>query len=123
MSPDIWLTLGVLAACLSGLLLTRIAPDVILMSGLVFLLTTGVLAPVDALSGFANEGMLTVAVMYVLAAGLRETGAIELVVDRLFRDSGSLAMAQLRMMLPVTVVRPGRGLRQSFAGSRLQSPP
>jgi len=104
MSPDIWLTLGVLLSCLSGLLITRIAPDVILMAGLVVLLTTGVLAPADALSGFANEGMLTVAVMYVLAAGLRETGAIELIVDRLFRDSGSLAMAQLRMMLPVTAI-------------------
>lgn len=104
MSPDIWLTLGVLLACLSGLLFTRIAPDVILMAGLVVLLTAGVLPPADALSGFANEGMLTVAVMYVLAAGLRETGAIELLVDRLFRSSGSLALAQLRMMLPVTAI-------------------
>ncbi|MGB5165856.1 MAG: SLC13 family permease [Woeseiaceae bacterium] len=104
MSPEIWLTLGVLVGCLSGLLFTRIAPDIVLMAGLAVLLTTGVISPADAVSGFSNEGMLTVAVMYVLAAALRETGAIELVVDRLFRDSGSLAIAQLRMMLPVTVI-------------------
>jgi di/tricarboxylate transporter len=104
MSPDIWLTLGVLALCLGMLLFTRIAPDAVMLGGLLVLLTTGILAPAEALAGFANEGMLTVAVMYVLAAGLRETGAIEVIVDRLFRDSQSLPVVQLRMMLPVTAI-------------------
>ncbi len=104
MSLPILLTLAVLAACLFGLIFTRLAPDVVLAGGLVVLLTTGVLEPADALAGFSNEGMLTVAVMYVLAAGMRETGAIELIVNKLFSDSRSLPIAQLRMMLPVTAM-------------------
>jgi hypothetical protein len=33
------------------------------------LLTCGVIGPTDALAGFANEGMATVAVLFVVAAG------------------------------------------------------
>ncbi|MDA1076231.1 MAG: SLC13 family permease [Proteobacteria bacterium] len=104
MTVEILLTLGVLGSCLGTLLFTRIAPDAVLLAGLVVLMTTGVLGPADALVGFSNEGMLTVAVMYVLAAGLRETGAIEGVVGKLFKDTQSLPAVQLRMMLPVSAI-------------------
>jgi di/tricarboxylate transporter len=48
--------------------------------------------------------MLTVAVMYVIAAGLRESGALHLLVEHVFGHSKSLRTAQLRIMLPVTLM-------------------
>ncbi|CAN5251560.1 SLC13 family permease [soil metagenome] len=101
MSPDAWLTLSVLIGCIAGLLLTRVAPDMLLTAGLVFLLLAGVVTPSEAVSGFANEGMLTVAVMYVIAAGLRESGALHLLVEHVFGHSKRLSTALLRIMLPV----------------------
>ena len=41
-----------------------------------------VVTPQDALAGFANESLLSIGALYVVAAGLRETGALDLVVGR-----------------------------------------
>jgi hypothetical protein len=37
---------------------------------------TGVLKPEEAFAGFANTGLMTIAALSIVAAGLRETGAI-----------------------------------------------
>ncbi|MGH8497064.1 MAG: SLC13 family permease [Gammaproteobacteria bacterium] len=104
MSLDAWLTLGVLAGCIGGMLFTRVAPDMLLTAGLVLLLTTGVVTPGQAVAGFSNEGMLTVAVMYVIAAGLRESGALHLLVEHVFGRAQTLRGALSRMMLPVVTM-------------------
>lgn len=71
------------------------------MGGLTLLLLTGVLTPAQALAGFANEGMITVGVMYVVAAGLHRTGAVSWLVHSLLGRPQSLNSAQLRLMAPV----------------------
>lgn len=97
-----WLTLLVTLACLFILTLTRIGPDIVLMAGLTVLLLCRIITPAEAFSGFANESVLSIAVLYVIAAGLRETGAIHTLVRLLFGRPKSATDAQWRMMLPVT---------------------
>lgn len=104
MGPDAILTLTVMSLCAAGLLLTRVAPDAILMAGLAVLLITGAVSPAAGLGGFANPGTLTIAAFYVIAAGLRETGALDLMVGPLFRDTHSIRMALARMTGPVMVM-------------------
>ena len=53
---------------------TSFAPDIILMGGVTILLVLGVLNPQEALSGFSNQGMITVALLFVVAQGLSQTG-------------------------------------------------
>ena len=98
---DAWITLAVVAIVLNFLIFTRISPDAILLGGLVLLLTTGILTPVEAFSGFANPGMITVGVLFVVAAALRETGVINLIVRHLLGRPKSLSAALLRIVLPV----------------------
>lgn len=100
MSIDAWITLGVVAVTLAVLISERFSPELVMLASLVALMVSKVLTPVQALAGFANEGMITVAAMYVIAAGLRETGAIDLATHRLLGRPGSLASAQLRLMAP-----------------------
>jgi di/tricarboxylate transporter len=100
---ELWITVTVLFGCVLSLMLTRVGPDIVLMGGLSVLLVTGVVSPAAGLAGFANEGTITVAVLYVVAAGLRETGALELVTARLFQRARTVPTAQLLLMLPVTV--------------------
>lgn len=102
MGLEAWIALAVTAGCLVTLIWSRISPDMVFMGGLAVLLVTGVLSPEQALGGFSNTGMLTVAALFVVAAGLRETGALDLIVHRLFGQPRSIAAAQLRLMLPVT---------------------
>ena len=60
MGFDAYLTLAVVAAVVAMLAATRLAPDLVLGSGLMILLLSGVLGAEDALAGFANEGMITI---------------------------------------------------------------
>ncbi|HET7922569.1 MAG TPA: SLC13 family permease, partial [Gammaproteobacteria bacterium] len=99
---DAWLTLVVTLACLGALSFTRLGADVVLMAGLTVLLLCRIITPQAAFSGFANEGVLSIAVLYVVAAGLRDTGATSRLVSLLFGRPRTPANAQLRMMLPVT---------------------
>lgn len=104
MGVDAWLALATVASCFFLLMLTRLPPDLVLFGGVIALLTTGVLTPAQALTGFSNEGLITIAMMYVVAAGLRETGGVELLVHRLLRRPRGIWRAQLRLMLPVALM-------------------
>ncbi len=94
------LTLMTLAGVLGTLALTRIAADLVLMSALALLLFTGVLGPVQALAGFANPGVITIATLYVVAAGLKETGAVQWIARMLLGHPKSQRGAQVRMIAP-----------------------
>jgi di/tricarboxylate transporter len=98
------LAVAVALTSLALLIVTRIAPELVLFAGLIVLLVTGVLTPAQALSGFANEGLMTIVMMYVVAAGIRETGGIELLVRYLLGRPQGIVGAQARMMLPVTLI-------------------
>ncbi len=97
-----WITLGTILGVLGLLAFTRYNPDMILLAALTFLLLTGVMTPKEAFMGFSNEGVITVGVLYVIAAGLRETGAVGMLVQRLLGHPRSVIEAQARVMLPVT---------------------
>jgi len=71
---------------------------------LTLLIVLRIVSPENALVGFSNQGMLTVGALYVVAAGLKETGAIQLVVNRIIGRSRNIRRAQIRIMAPVMVV-------------------
>ncbi len=102
MGIDAWITLAVIAGTVGMLVGTRLAPDLILVAALTVLMLSGVLTPGEALLGLANPGLATVGVLYVVAAGLVDTGGIHLLGSRLLGHPKSLVSAQLRLMLPAT---------------------
>ncbi|MFN3593571.1 MAG: SLC13 family permease [Thiobacillaceae bacterium] len=104
MSWQAWLTLAVVALCVGLLARNRHPPDVVMLGGLTLLLLAGVIIPADALSGLSNEGMVTVAVLYVVVSGLQETGGTVRVSQALLGRPRSLAWAQLRLMTPVSAL-------------------
>ena len=109
MSWEAWVTLGVVVTVLYGLWRNVSAPDVVLTAGAVLLSSMSLFSPSFPSMGrlaanFGNEGMLTVAVLFVIAAALRETGGIGLITQRLIGLPRTTAAAQLRLMLPVTAV-------------------
>lgn len=54
----------------------------------------------EVAAGFGNEGLLTIAALFVLTAGLRETGALSLVAGGLLGRPRTVTGAQARLMLP-----------------------
>ena len=69
LSQDMVVTLAVLAGLLYGLVRDRPA-DLLFLGAVVLLAVAGVITPDEALSGFANSGVLIVAALFVVAAGL-----------------------------------------------------
>jgi len=77
MNPDAWFTLAVVFAIFVALARNWAPPDVLFISGVALLALKGVISPDQAFSGFSNAGMLTVAVLFVVAEGLKETGVLD----------------------------------------------
>lgn len=96
-----WLSLGLTLSVLGVLATTRLAPHVVLMAALTILSVTGVLTPAQALGGFSNAGVITVAAMFVVAAGLHASGGIDLLVNRLLGKPATASRAIGRLLLLV----------------------
>lgn len=102
MGIDGWISLGVVGLCLVLLIFTRIGTDLVMVGGLLLLMISGVLTTSEALAGLANEGMVTVGFLFVVVAGLRETGGIAWIARSILGRPRSMFEAQLRLLLPVT---------------------
>jgi di/tricarboxylate transporter len=104
MGFEAWLTLAVVVLCVGLLATNRFPSDAVMVGGLTLLLLAGVLSPGEALAGLANEGMVTVAVLYVVVSGLYETGGTAWVSQALLGRPSSVAHAQVRLMAPVAAL-------------------
>lgn len=111
------LTLGVILAAIVGIMYYRLPADTCLLAGLTILLVVGAFDPPTdendiqhgltvplGLSGFANPGVLTVAVLFVVADGLHRTGAFAWLGMRLLGTPGGTTSAQLRTMVPAALL-------------------
>jgi di/tricarboxylate transporter len=103
MTPDAWIAIAVVLVVFALLIVSREPAYRILSGGLAILIVTGVVEPVRALEGFGNTGLVTVAVLFVVAAGLRQTGALAYLVQRALGRPRSATKAQLRLVPPVVV--------------------
>lgn len=106
MSPSAWITCLTIVGAIFALVRNLLPPDFVLLGALTLLLALGVFGqdPTLALGGFANAGTITVAALFVVAAGLQETGALAFVGLRVFGRPRTVREALVRMMFPVTVV-------------------
>ncbi|MCA9050097.1 MAG: SLC13 family permease [Planctomycetaceae bacterium] len=100
------LTLSVILISIVGIMYFRLPVDITLLAGLTALLIHGAFDPDHGLSverglkGFSNPGVLTVAILFVVADGLQRTGAFAWLGMRLLGTPSGLQSAQLRTMIP-----------------------
>jgi di/tricarboxylate transporter len=100
-------TLAVVGLILVGLARHSGAADTLFGGGLTILMTLSVFSdrlpsPGDVVSAFGNEGLFTVGVLFVVAAGLRETGGLSLIADKVLGRPRNVGMAKVRLLPFVT---------------------
>ena len=101
MTLDACLTLVLLLALFVLLIKTKIPAPAIFVGTLTAAMTLK-LAPVpELLKGFSNPGMLTVAVLFMVAAGMYATGAITMIMDKLIGLPRSIVGAQIKILPPI----------------------
>ncbi len=103
MSWQAWFTAAVIAGLLAALASGRAAMDAAVLTAVLILALAGVLEPAEAVRGFANPGVLTVGFLYVLSAGLSQTGALTMLTSRLLGRPRGIVEAQSRLIFPVAV--------------------
>ncbi len=96
-----WFTLSLCIGVLTTLVFTRVGPHLVMVGALTILSVTGILSSTDALSGFSNSGLITVAGMFIVAAGMHASGAIDLLVNTLLGRPKTPRAALSRMFWPV----------------------
>lgn len=102
MTLDAWLAIGGVVAVLLALIFSSVPPYLVILGGVVAMLLAGVMPAGAAFSGFANEGMLTIAALFIVAAGINETGAVSATINSVLGHPKSTRGAQARVVAPVS---------------------
>ncbi|MCA9602869.1 MAG: SLC13 family permease, partial [Myxococcales bacterium] len=98
---DAWIAMGIAAAVLAGMAFNVAGADLLMGGALAALLATGLLTPKDAFAGFGSEAVVSVAALFIVAAGIRETGGLDFFVRSVLGRPKRLASAEARLVLPV----------------------
>lgn len=99
-----WFTIAVTLAVLITLTLTRVRPHIAMICALTILLFVGIIDGKQAFEGFSNSGLITVAAMFIVAAGLHASGGVDIFVKSLLGKPKSIRYAYLRIFAPVIVL-------------------
>ncbi|AVO49380.1 SLC13 family permease [Melaminivora suipulveris] len=105
MTLQIALVLGIAAVAMYLFISERLRMDVVALLVLLALALTGLVTPGEALSGFSNDATITVAAMFILAAGIENTGALS-AVGRLLAKSRSPTVFLLLLFGLLALVAP-----------------
>ena len=96
-----WLTIGITGMAFFLNAATSLPAEIVFLGGLAVLFISGVLPTPEALSGFNNAGMVTVGVLYVVVAGLKQTGALAWISQHVLGLPKTQSIALLRLTVPV----------------------
>lgn len=102
---DFWYT-AILMIAMTVLLVTeRIEVEITLFSTLALLIVGDVITLEQAFQGFSNVGMLTIAMLFVLAGALNNTGMLRQASQAVFgRERTSTSRKLLRILFPVSAM-------------------
>ena len=100
-----WYTLVLLVGMSVLLVRERIPAEIILFGTLLLLILGKVVTIKEAFSGFSNEGMLTIAMLFIVAGAMHTTGALGQINHLVFGKNRSSVPAKLiRILIPVSAV-------------------
>ncbi|WP_158591786.1 SLC13 family permease [Oceanobacillus halophilus] len=85
-----------------ALILEIARPAFIVFTTLMFLLLTGTITTSEALRGFSNEGMLTIALLFIIAGAIGKNPLLYSFIYRMIGNSSSYRKTLLRIMAPIS---------------------
>lgn len=96
-------TLGILIWIIVALYMEKIAAELIMLAALLILVCFQIIPLKEALSGFSNETIFTIAGLLVVGTGLQTTGAIEY-ISRAMLGQPKQGTPLLRLIAPVALL-------------------
>jgi di/tricarboxylate transporter len=99
MTPEIALVLTILAAAVVLLITEWIPMEVTALLALGAVALTGLVAPVEALSGFSNPAVVTVWAVFILSGGLTRTGVANVIGRFVLRLAGTREVTMIIVIM------------------------
>lgn len=104
MLMDIWLISAILFLTLYLLITEKISVDLTAIGIMVLLVVSRILTPKEAIGGFANPAVITVAAMFVVSKGMMRTGGVEFLGRKIIKMAhGNYKLALIIILLSVAV--------------------
>lgn len=105
MTFEIVFVLLSLLGMMAALIADKMRPGMVLFSVVVLFLCVGILTPKEMLEGFSNKGMITVALLFLVSEGIRQSGTLGQVIKKLLpQGKTTVFKAQLRILPSVAFI-------------------
>ncbi|SEG20788.1 SLC13 family permease [Parabacteroides chinchillae] len=105
MDFEIIFVLLALVGMIAALVWDCMRPGMVLLTVVVLFLCVGILTPKEMLEGFSNKGMITVAMLFLVSEGIRQSGALGQLIKKLLpQRKTTVFKAQLRMLPPIAFI-------------------
>jgi di/tricarboxylate transporter len=99
MTVEIALTLAIVAAAIALFVSDRLPVDVVALLLLVTLVSTGLLTPGEAFAGFASSAVISVGAIFVVSAGLFQSGLAGRMGDLMVRLGGQSETRMIALLM------------------------
>ena len=102
MTITAYIAIGVILLMIVALIREILRPGLILFAALVIFMVTDIISAEDALSGFSNKGMITVALLFLVSEGVKESGVLARVGRYILpKKRKPIPRLLLQIMIPV----------------------
>jgi di/tricarboxylate transporter len=102
MTLDMWLVLGILIIAIILFVTEWLRVDVVALGVVVALMVSGILTTSEALSGFSNSAVLTIASLFIVGGAVLQTGLAGMIGRRILAVAGTNEL-RLTVVLMVAV--------------------
>lgn len=99
-----WVAFAIVVITLSLLIANAVHPSVAMLFGVTIMLAFKIIEPKHALTGLSNDGVISVAILFIVAEGIQRTSVLVPVFRFLLGKPKFLWEAQLRIMIPVGLI-------------------
>jgi di/tricarboxylate transporter len=89
MTLEMWITLGILIAAIFLFVTEWLRVDVVAIAVMVALMLTGLLTAQEAIAGFSNPAVLTIAALFIVGGGVMQTGLAASIGERILKVAGT----------------------------------
>jgi di/tricarboxylate transporter len=102
MTFEAWIVIAVLVFLMVAFFLEAMRPGLILLSAAVIFMATGIITDKELIAGFSNDGLITIAVLFLVNEGIKQSGLMaRLAKAYLPRRQSRMTFMIPRVMVPV----------------------
>ena len=88
MTLEMWVALGILVAAIILFVTEWLRVDVVAIAVMVALMLSGLLTAQEAIAGFSNPAVLTIAALFIVGGGVMQTGLAASIGERILKVAG-----------------------------------